>query len=113
MERSERLGKDRAVRRIRAWLGSCAFIDFRHQSLPSVRTSAGLAISPGENPDQDALFNAVALPNRTPSALLGFLACVLEYADNDRHSLFFAFATTVYILTAIQLEERDLIREHP
>ena len=42
--------------------------------------------------------------------MLGFI--IAFWATADLADLLFAAVTTVYILVAIQLEERDIMREH-
>ena len=44
---------------------------------------------------------------------LGFLLAFWSTPTMTVTHMFFALVTTAYILTAIQLEERDLMREHP
>ena len=45
--------------------------------------------------------------------LLLFTQCISIQTFANQCNLFFAIMTTAYILIAIQLEERDLMREHP
>ncbi len=113
MERAKRVGKTNALCRICVWVGACLSVDFRYQSLRSLWTSTSLATPPGQIAGRCAIQNAISLPDCAPSSLPGFLVCLLEYSDYDGHASGIRAGDNGYILTAIQLEERDLMHEHP